>query len=711
MREWMTAEDLAALRLSKSDTKALGMRKWPESPQGINKRATMDGWEGRQIGSSQAWEYRLPALPALVQKAAARTLVKAAPVQLPAQLSLDLPDVGDLKNHQRNRMDARAALIGHIDHLVITSGLSQGKAVDALVAAAGAGELPPELQKLVPIANARSNGGRTLVRATVYNWLKARSNAAGNVVALAPKGVSEALIPSWASTYMDRFCRPSKPGMAECLARWPADVDKPSYDQVRRFLKRIDAITKNSGRMGPKALQQYKAYIARDVDKLWPGAVFIGDGHTFKAEVAHPFHGRPFRPEITVFLDVFTRRWVGWSIALAENTWSVADAVRHAITTTTCCDILYYDNGAGAKNTTWDDELVGLAARLNITKFHSAPWSSQARGVVERFNSSVLHELARHFPTYCGQRMDDEARRKVFQITRKDIKDVGTSKLLPAWQDLMGYLADTMEVYNDRPHSSLPTIVDAKTCKRRHMSPNEKWAMAVDGGWVSDPISEDEARDLFRPVERRIVQRGVVKLFNNDYFSDELTPLHGQEVAVGFDIHDANKVWVRLLDGRFVCEARWNANHRDYMPVAFVERAREKRVEGKLKRLDAHRDVALAELPSATIIQHQRAPESAPISAGEQSRLDAMEAEWTALPAPIAETTPAVTAEVVTIPVVHADVKKARFRRALDVEGRLVEGADVSDEDAAWLARYQALPEYRAAKSMYDDFGDEWLTA
>ncbi|MDR3436302.1 Mu transposase C-terminal domain-containing protein, partial [Telmatospirillum sp.] len=361
---------------------------------------------------------------------------------------------------------------------------------------------------------------------------------------------------------------------------------------------------------------------------------------------------------------------------------------------------LYYDNGAGAKNNTWDDALVGLAARLSITKFHSAPWSSQARGVIERFNSSVLHKLARWFPTYCGQRMDDEARRKVFQVTRKVIKATGTSRLLPSWRDLMDFLADTMVAYNAAPHSSLAKIIDPETGKRRHMSPNEAWAAAVAAGWVADPVSEEEARDLFRPVERRIVQRGLVKLFNNDYYADELVPLHGQEVAVGFDIHDAKKVSIRLLDGRFVCEAKWNANHRDYMPVAFVERARERRVEGKLKRLDAHRDVALAELPSAEIIQHQRTPDEAPVSLEEQARLDAMEATWEALPAPQEASQ-----------IVQLETRETRFRRALTIQGRLTANAAVSDEDAAWLARYQALPEYRALSSMYEEFGDAVLTA
>ena len=342
MKEWMTAAEIAALKLP-------GL---PTSERGNQIRADRDGWEKRKrSGAGGGFEYRVASLPGEAQKSLARKHMKAPSTLVKAEL----PAPSDLKDFQRDPMTTRTALLNHIDHLVLFTGISQGMAINALVEAASKGTLDRQLQEMVLIANARSNSSRTLTRATIYNWLKARQAADGNIVALATKAPPPTAIPGWAQTFMELYCRPSKPGIAESLDRWPEGVEKPSYDQARRLLKRVDAVTKNRGRMGPKALQQLRAYIARDASELWPGAVFIGDGHTFKAEIAHPRHGRPFRPEVTSFLDVYTRRWVGWSTALAENTWSVADALRHAVTTTTCCDIVYYDNGSGAKNDIWDN--------------------------------------------------------------------------------------------------------------------------------------------------------------------------------------------------------------------------------------------------------------------------------------------------------------------------------------------------------------------
>jgi len=705
--EWRTAAGWAA------EAAAIGIdpKIMPNTDRCVRSKAARESWPSRpRAGAGGGVEYPLSALPESFRRALARHALKAA-VPAPAQLTLDLPSVASLKTYQRTPMEARAAVLAEIDRLVLTMGLSRGKAVETLIDLARRHELAPGLQQAVIAANARGNADRALSRATVYNWLKARDQAGGAVVALAPVAAPELDRPDWAPTLVKLWCRPTKRGIPEILEGWPAGEAKPSYDQVRRYLKKLDALTRNRGRMGPRLLKTMQAYIARDTSELWPGAVFIGDGHTFKREVAHPIHGRPFRPEVTVFLDVYTRRWVGWSAALAENTWSVADALRHAITTTTCCDIVYYDNGSGAKNKTWDDDVTGLIARLSITKLHSAPWSSQARGIVERFHSSVLHKVARRAVTYVGQRMDPEALQRVFKATRKQIATTGASPILTPWRDFIAEIDAEMAAYNSRPHESLPKSIDPETGKRRHLTPAEMWDLAVLDGWQADPITEAEAVDLFRPAVIRQVSRGLVQVFDNAYFHDSLRPLHGEKVVVGFDLHDAGKVWVRLMDGRFVCEAIWNGHKRAYLPISVATRAQEKRVEGKLARLDKHRDTALAELPGGA-----PPPEATPLTPEQAARLAAMEAEWEEVP-PETEVAallgaPDQAAEAPATPVGKpADTRETRFARALALEQRQAGGEAVDELSTRWLAVYRTQPEYRAMAALYADFGDAVLTA
>src|SRR5487761_339586 len=644
------------------------------------RRAEREGWTFQIAARPSGHKYREfheQRLPAEIQRALG---LKPA---LPA-----IVDTADLKDHQRRRLEARLAVLRYVDELALQAG-TFAKAISIFLAQQAAGALPPDVARLVPVANARPRGvAAKLSRATLFLWAAV---AKRGLAALATKVPPEPPIPAWAETFMRLWARPSKPNHTECLDAGPAAEPAPTYDQARRFLKRLDAVTRNAGRLGPRALKSLKAYTVRDVSNLWPGAVFIGDGHTFKAEVAHPIHGRPFRPEITAILDVKTRRWVGWSAALAENTWSVADALRHAVTTATCCDIFYYDNGAGAKNATWDADVTGIVTRLGITKLHSAPWSSQARGVVERFHSTVLHRVARALPTYTGQRMDKEARMAAFKLTRRDVLAQRTSKLLMPWMDFLDLIERARQAYNARPHSSLPRIVDPVSGRRRQRTPDEAWAAAEASGWSAAPIAAAEARELLRPAVTRIVNRGTVALFNNVYFHQALEPLHGEEITVAFDIHDPKTVQVRLPGGRFVCDAEWNANARDYVPVAFAERARQQRIEGRLRRIELHRQEALAEgVPNLTLPAREVSPPAA-LTPAQQTAHAELVAELAAPSAPAPD---------------PDGEKIARFRRALELQALAATGAGLPETDAAWLKRYVQTPEYHAKKLLHDDFGD-----
>jgi hypothetical protein len=46
-------------------------------------------------------------------------------------------------------------------------------------------------------------------------------------------------LPTWAETLMRLYCRPMKPPITIVLRMWPEGESKPSYDQARRFLRRM----------------------------------------------------------------------------------------------------------------------------------------------------------------------------------------------------------------------------------------------------------------------------------------------------------------------------------------------------------------------------------------------------------------------------------------------------------------------------------------
>jgi putative transposase len=375
------------------------------------------------------------------------------------------------------------------------------------------------------------------------------------------------------------------------------------------------------------------AYVTRSTGDLLPTCVYTSDGKTFDAEIAHPHHGRPFRPEVTSVVDVATRRCVGFSVGLAENAEGVVDALRYACETHGIPAIFYVDRGSGFKNKRLDEKMTGLMGRLGITKYHSLPQNSQARGIIERFHGSVWNPLSRQYDTYVNNEMDRQARQKSFKVTRKEIREFGSSASLPSFEEFLERCQQAVDAYNAKTHSSLPN----------RMSPDEYWQSHVDGGFEAVIVTTNESADLFRPYVKRKTRRCLIEYRTNQYFHIGLQEYDDDHVLVGYDIHDASQVWVREIDivdgeeqgGRLICIAKFSGNEERYIPVTMQRLADEKRAKGRQRRLLDQLVEVEEELNPVRALDHSpmvnvpsfEAPETAPdvntIIDAEYTNLDA----------------------------------------------------------------------------------------
>ncbi len=607
---WYSAQQLAGLP---------GM---PGHESNVRLMAKKNLWPTRPKERGKGVEYPISALPqatreALLARIAAQSPVSStAPVSsLPAAVPASAPvaagfftPASQLKDWQRRTAEARASIVGEVKRLAQIGGMEN--AIRTVIGLAATGRLPEHLQPLVTVANAKAGvgGSRALSRSSIYRWIK---DAEAGFTGLAPKTRDDSAIPPWASALLSLWQQPQKPTLAAALDRLhgslPAHILPPSYSQARRFLEKMSTRDREAGRMGSREIKSIRAYVKRDSSQMWPGDAYTADGHTLDAEVAHPAHGRAFRPELTTVIDIATRRAIGWSAGLAESTWSVLDALRHACLQGGIPAIFYVDNGSGFKNALMANEATGFMSRLSITLTHSLPYNSQARGVIERAHQTIWVKAAQQLPTYMGASMDREAKQKVYKLTRADIKAVGTSRLLMAWADFITWCEQQVEAYNNRPHRSLPRIRDPHTGKMRHQTPMEAWQQAGEEGWQPTLVLETERDDLFRPYKESITRRALVTLFGNSYFHRDLEHYHGETVRVGYDIHDASRAWVRDRAGRLICVAEFEGNKRSYFPQSFVEQAAQKRAEGRIKRAEARIEEAEAELQPARLIEHQPA--------------------------------------------------------------------------------------------------------
>ena len=552
-----------------------------------------------------------------------------------------------LSARRRRVMEARAAVLREVERRAAFDGTGITEAIRNILAEAKAGLCDETLADVLKLAADLKRSGVPSER-SIFRWRRAYSDG---VLALAPqvrrsKRPLDEICP-WLMPFMGFYARPSKPTIAHALDQYRRSPDRigdaPSYEQVRRALKSLegtpDHLMAFKGREGPLALKARLAYVSRSTEGLEPTTIYTADGKTFDAEVQHPRSGKPFRPEITTVIDVVTRKVVGWSVALDETAEAVADAVRHSVERCGVPAIFYSDRGKGYKNRRISMTTLSLCSRLGISATQSLPYNSQARGVIERAHGTIWNRLSKEYPSYMGKDMDKEAAKRVFRDSRKALaiiegrkqvtdpkteakSQVTYSKLIVGWQQFLDDVAAAVADYNDTRHTGLARIRDPENGRMRHPSPNELWAQFEATGFQAFHLDEGEGDDLFRPYEKRRTRRGLIELHTNEYFSLDLEPFHGKDVLVGFDIHDAAKVWVReiaLLDGdeepgRLICVARFAGNKQRYVPVSYQQRAEEKRLAGRLKRnndrtdaieaearpqLDAQQMVVLPDIPGA----------------------------------------------------------------------------------------------------------------
>jgi len=299
MQGRIAAKELAALKLP-------GL---PHTERGVQIRADKEGWKftWRKIRGGCRKKYFTDLLPEDIRHALAESQIGAETTNNPPALTISIelavaepetsPAPATLKGWQRRVMDARLAILREIERLEKT--MSANKAITKIIALARYEQLPPHVQKLVALANARKGGKqgrRTLSRTSIYQWRNDLKT--GGVSALAPQDMEKKKIPTWTPYFLKCFQRPQNPSIPEAMEEMakilPDNIPMPSYSQLLRFNRKRSSLDKARGRKTGSALKSIKGCRRRDTSKMLPLDVGLCDGHSYKAKVAHPVHGRPF---------------------------------------------------------------------------------------------------------------------------------------------------------------------------------------------------------------------------------------------------------------------------------------------------------------------------------------------------------------------------------------------------------------------------------
>lgn len=619
LKLWYSAQEIA------DAAKRLAVGGVPTTKRGIAGLIVRGGWDtspdtlsrpraGREGGGGR--EYHFDLLPAALRAAldaeyhrALTAAAAAVHVAAETEKRVAVRSAAGLNARQRQVMEARAAILTAIDHFRILHALSERAAILAF------GARPEDFgvaDATVVVANDRLTDDRSISARTVQRWMQRRK--AGGIAALAPVATREPQpLPPGFATFLTHYLKPQKPAVTEALDayRKTNPAHPLTYKQVRYTLDtKLTDIERNRGRDGILALRARLPYVDRSTEALFPTTIYVADGKTFDAEIAHPVSKKPFKPEITTIEDVATRRIVGRAVSAKENVIAVTEALRVSCIRHGIPAIFYTDRGPGYKNKTFDTDYTGLLGRLSITPMRALPYGSQAKGLVERVQKTIWNRLARTYPTYLGKDMDKEAAKGVHKATRRDIKAFGSSRLLPDFADFLTAVDEAIAEYNARPHSELPRVRDEETGTLRHYSPDEFWAKHVADGFEAVPVDVDERDDLFRPYEIRVARRGLVEWNTNTYFHAALEGWHGRKVCVGYDFGDGSRVWVRHYEkgadqpGALICVAVFAGNSVDYVPRSMQRAAEEKRLRGQESRLHRRLQDKREELNPGRFLEH-----------------------------------------------------------------------------------------------------------
>jgi putative transposase len=641
-RAWFTAQELAGLPML------------PGTVRNINRTAKRDHWKSRKRATGKGFEYHVSNLPEKTQNyliaQAARSVVEAdpAPAQEPGVPTA--PAIEEMKDHKRERMEARAAVLTLIDQMTVELG-SLGKAVKSFVAMANAGELPEETVNLIRVGkNRASKTGNLIHHSTLYHWMNARKKG---LAALAPKSGRPPVFHIWEPLLLRAFQNPNQPHITEIMRDWdklyPGEPGPNNARAAQRFLETVPNIIKFYGRLGSHAHRAVQPFVRRTFDMMWPMDCVTVDGHLFKAYVAHPYGRGRFRPEITNYLDIATRKCIGFSAWTAESQNAIWLAMREMVLNPECGvpAFHYSDNGAyrGEKH-------QQILARIGSSIMFSQPYRAQSRGVVERFNSSVWVPLARKFPTYAGDDNDQQA-------FKRALKRADKGGDLLSWNDFITVCREAIDEYNDRPHKSL-----------RGRTPNEAWAEAIDEGWKPTPLHNDNLHNLM-PCEWRTIQRGFVRLPWGIYFNEDLAYVPSADkkdgkVAVHYNPMDGETVIIANKHGQFVAEAKRDANTAAYIPASQLEHARQHREKTRVQRLESKIDTVHEQ--ETPVLEAQ--PQDPIMVDLAQQGLERMQAEIEAQPAFV---------------VPDNDPERYQLWRALDAQPQ----STLNEEEKVFYERYR----------------------
>ncbi len=701
MRDWLTTSELAALALP-------GL---PATRGGWEALAEREGWESfagkarPRKGRGGGFEYHVNLLPPVaIAQIAARAIGK---VDLTPEDARAADDGQGFLPSMEGR-DARLALVSAADRFALKGALSRNVADRLFASLYNRGEIEigawvkQSVRKISPGSLARwrqlKAAGKTQ-RLAVDRGGARRGKGALDAPEIRQFILSRVAHQPWLSaSHVQGLLQANFPQFAG---------DQPPVRTVQHFLKglktkeaelltRVTNPDKWNSKYRPTGVNS--APVAR-LNELWmidasPADVLCVDG----------------RHSVYLCIDIFSRRLVVY-VSKTPRAEAVALLMRRAILAWGAPERVKTDNGSDFKAKSTQRLFAALEIEIEL----SAPFAPWQKGHIERAVKTFQHDCAAILPGFVGHNVADRSQieeRKAFAARLKE--DDGSAFKVELCAKELQTICDEWAAarYAQRPHSGIggatPFAMAASYVGKLRKVPQED-IRALD--LLLAPLAGSDGL--------RVVQKQGVRIDHSFYLTPNCLP--GDRVFVRMDPEDMGRAYLFAPDGdaflgEAICPELAGVNPHE--ALAKAKAMRKELTEERLKALKADMrkispreavDALVRDKAKATgkLVEFPRAHaalETPALAAAREALGDA--------PASVSISAPSQEGEKIDMSApVHKlpETKQQRFRRALALENALARSERIDTEDALWLGAYQAGPEYRAMREIYEDFGEAAL--
>jgi putative transposase len=284
--------------------------------------------------------------------------------------------------------------------------------------------------------------------------------------------------------------------------------------------------TRGFFKTGDKGWRAATVHMPQTVERR--GQVFHADHTLLKIWLRSKRRSRWVQVWLTVVLDAFSRRVMGWTVSLQPNEGIVLVVLRQAFSGEYGCvpDRMVWDNGAEFLA----NGVTQAATALTFEAHPIAPYSPWQNGKVERFFGTLNTKFLARQPFY--RRGPRGHNRKLY----------GPQDGPLTVEEFTRRLAEWIDEYNREHHHN---ALDSKT-------PDEAWRENP------TPVRRVDERTLdfmlLREKKPRLVGHHGVRHNSRFYYADEILAHPNREIHVRYMPHDNRQIW--LFDGdEFIAEA------------------------------------------------------------------------------------------------------------------------------------------------------------